>query len=227
MTHEEAARASAASASAARTSRPRRRSCLMISEPSSPRATAPSSSSSQVVASAPRSHRGVRVAKTASGVRSRTRGVGPVMIARMRSPREADLRRLFDRSPVGMYRSTAQGRFVYVNPALVRMLGYDHAEQLLALDLPKDLYVDPSERAPLVERYLGQGVVDGVEVRWRTRQGAVRVIRIYGYAVRDEVGDGFEATVVDVTAERRLEQRLVDAQRAEGLGVLAGCVAHD
>jgi len=151
----------------------------------------------------------------------------PVCSGPMRSPREADLRRLFDRSPVGMYRSTAQGRFVYVNPALVRMLGYDDAEQLLAIDLPRDLYADPGERAPLVEHYLGQEIVDGVEVRWRTRQGAVRVIRIYGYPVRDELGDGFEATVVDVTAERRLEQRLVDAQRAESLGVLAGCVAHD
>jgi PAS domain S-box-containing protein len=47
-----------------------------------------------------------------------------MMATDMAYPREADLHRLFDRSPVGMYRSTADGRFVYVNPALVAMLGY-------------------------------------------------------------------------------------------------------
>src|SRR5262245_41747839 len=200
-----------------------RRGRLMI-EPSSGGVSRPAGARPRVVAPAPRSE-GAKKAHRPESLAPAT--APPVCWCPMRSPREADLRRLFDRSPVGMYRSTAQGRFVYVNPALVRMLGYDDAEQLLALDLPRDLYVDPGERAPLVAHYLGKEIVDGVEVRWRTRQGGVRVIRIYGYPVRDELGDGFEATVVDVTAERRLEQRLVDAQRAESLGVLAGCVAHD
>src|SRR5260370_714223 len=38
---------------------------------------------------------------------------------------EATYRSLVDNAPYGIYRSTPQGRFLAVNPALVRMLGYD------------------------------------------------------------------------------------------------------
>jgi two-component system cell cycle sensor histidine kinase/response regulator CckA len=137
-----------------------------------------------------------------------------MMATDMAYPREADLHRLFDRSPVGMYRSTADGRFVYVNPALVAMLGYRTVDEVLALSLARDVYVDADVRGPLVERYLGLGLVDGVEVRWRTRGGEIRHVRIYGYGVHDELGDGFEATAVDVTELHRAE-RALGAQRAE------------
>jgi PAS domain S-box-containing protein len=137
-----------------------------------------------------------------------------MMATDMAYPREADLHRLFDRSPVGMYRSTADGRFVYVNPALVEMLGYRTVDEVLSLSLARDVYVDADVRGPLVERYLGLGLVDGVEVRWRTRGGEIKHVRIYGYGVRDELGDGFEATAVDVTELHRAE-RALGAQRAE------------
>jgi PAS domain-containing protein len=50
-------------------------------------------------------------------------------------PTEPELLRLFDRSPIGMYRSDASGRLLLVNPALVAMLGYDSVAEVLALDL--------------------------------------------------------------------------------------------
>src|SRR2546422_4770698 len=40
------------------------------------------------------------------------------------------------------YRSTLDGRLLAVNPALVRMLGYDSEEQLLAVNLARDVYAD-------------------------------------------------------------------------------------
>lgn len=119
-----------------------------------------------------------------------------------------------------MYRSTTGGRFLFVNPALVAMLGYDSAEELLAVDIGTALYVDPAERIPLVERYTTAGVVDGVEVRWRRKDGAILTVRLYGHAVDDEPGAaaGFDVTVIDVTAQRAAEAesraRRVEATRA-------------
>ncbi len=118
----------------------------------------------------------------------------------MSLPPEADLRRLFDRAPVGVYRSTVEGRFLYVNPALVAMLGYTRTEDVLGLRLPDDVYANPGERADLIVEYQARGLVDGVPVRWRTRTGQVLNVQLYGYAVDDERGPGFEVTVVDVTA---------------------------
>ena len=50
-------------------------------------------------------------------------------------------RALFEHALVGIFRSTPAGRFTAVNPALVRMLGYASAAEVLALTLPQDLYV--------------------------------------------------------------------------------------
>jgi len=121
----------------------------------------------------------------------------------MSSPPEADLRRLYDRAPVGFYRSTVDGRFIYVNPALVRMLGYERADDVLALHIGDDVYVDAKDRARLIAEYSARGLVDGVAVRWRTKSGAPLDVRLYGYAV----DDGFEVTAVDVTAEQAARAR--------------------
>ena len=123
---------------------------------------------------------------------------------------------MFERSPIGMYRSTVDGRFVFVNPALVAMLGYASADELMAIDLSQQLYVDPEEREPLVQRYLSQGVVDGVDVRWRRKDGRVITVRVYGHAVdvADGAGAGFDVTAIDVTALRAAEAD-ARAQRSE------------
>jgi PAS domain S-box-containing protein len=135
----------------------------------------------------------------------------------MSAPSEADLRRIFERSPVGIYRSTADGRFLYVNPALVEMLGYASADELLAIDINRDLYADPEERAPLVTRYLSAGVVDGVDVVWRRRDGRLLPVRLYGHAIEGDQA-GFDVQVIDVSALRAAEAQVrshrVETQQA-------------
>ena len=131
----------------------------------------------------------------------------------MSAPSEADLRRIFERSPIGIYRSTADGRFLYVNPALVELLGYASAEELLAIDINTELYADPDQRAPLVTRYLSEGVVDGVDVTWRHKDGRELQVRLYGHAVEGEEA-GFDVQVIDVTALRSAEAQ-VRSQRVE------------
>jgi two-component system cell cycle sensor histidine kinase/response regulator CckA len=115
------------------------------------------------------------------------------------SIRERELNRLFDRSPIGMYRCDEAGRLYYVNEALVRLLGYDSADELLDKNLARDIYVDPEDRIQLLERYRPRGGVEGARVRWRTKQGAERIVQIYGYVLEDPAGACFDASVLDVT----------------------------
>lgn len=63
---------------------------------------------------------------------------------------EKRLRELFDTSLDGIYKSTPEGRFVEVNAALVNMLGYDSSDDLLAIDIKKDLYFAQSERDEII-----------------------------------------------------------------------------
>jgi len=51
-------------------------------------------------------------------------------------------RNLVEKMPDGVYKSTAAGKFVSANPALVTMLGYNSKEELMAIDIIKDICID-------------------------------------------------------------------------------------
>ncbi len=60
---------------------------------------------------------------------------------------EADNRSLIDNAPYGILRSNVEGRLLQVNPALVTMLGYDSAQELMSKNLGEDVYLErPSAR---------------------------------------------------------------------------------
>ncbi|SMD33101.1 PAS domain S-box-containing protein [Reichenbachiella faecimaris] len=59
---------------------------------------------------------------------------------------EKRYRTIFENSLDGIYKSTPEGRFVEVSPALVAMLGYDSEEELLSINIKKDLYFKEEDR---------------------------------------------------------------------------------
>ena len=75
----------------------------------------------------------------------------------------------------------------------------------------------------------GRGRLDGIEVKWKRKDGNVITVRISGRAVSsaDEPADVLEAIAEDVTERRALEDQFRQAQKMEAVGRLAGGVAHD
>jgi two-component system cell cycle sensor histidine kinase/response regulator CckA len=122
-------------------------------------------------------------------------------------PNDSDLYTLFDRSPIGMYRSTRDGRFVYWNPALERIVGYSH-DEMARINIVRDLYVDPEERERLAAKYGALGMVDGATVKWRHRDGRILTIRLFGHIVEGDGGQSFDASVMDITASSRQREEL-------------------
>ena len=96
-----------------------------------------------------------------------------------------DYARLFENAPVGILRSTAAGRILTANPALVELLGYPSREDLLRLDLGRDVYVRESDRKALVER-IRSGVYENVVARWRRADGTEISVRISGRPIEDD-----------------------------------------
>ena len=142
---------------------------------------------------------------------------------------EESHRALVQHASYAIYRSSVDGRFLTVNPALVRMLGYESEQQLLAVDLAVDIYADPDERQRILARFEGADVVEGVEVAWRRRDGEEILVRLSGRAVRRPGGaiDCFETIAEDVTERRALEEQLRQSQKMEAIGQLTGGIAHD
>ena len=135
-----------------------------------------------------------------------------------------DARSLFEGVPVGLYRSTPDGRFLDVNPALVGLLAYPSLESLLAADVVQ-LHVNPADRRRWQAELEASGLVQGFEVAWRRHDGVDVWLRTHDRVVRDARGhvQYYEGVIEDITERKRVEQQLrlhTTALEAAANGVL-------
>jgi len=126
--------------------------------------------------------------------------------------KEAEIRyqTLFDGVPVGLYRTTVEGTFVDVNPALIDMLGYPDRETLLATNA-RDLYLYPADRLKWEDTITRNGLVLDFETRVHRYDGSVICARSSARAVLS--GDEatplyYEGTLEDITARRQAEREV-------------------
>lgn len=142
---------------------------------------------------------------------------------------EARYRSLVENATYGIYRVTLDGTFLDVNPALVTMLGYASAEELMACNIAAVVFKNPADRELMNAMYARDGRVSGIEVEWKRRDGRTIMVRLSGRALRNPDGSIREAEVIaeDITERRALERQLRAAQKFEAIGQLAGGVAHD
>jgi two-component system, cell cycle sensor histidine kinase and response regulator CckA len=142
---------------------------------------------------------------------------------------EAQFRSLFDNSPYGIYRSSANGdRLLVANPALVKMLGYASETELQHVSLSKQLYVLSSTRQLVMESIQAHSRFEG-DVEWKRKDGSFISVHLIAQAVADASGNDIEieGTVEDLTSRRTLEQHLQRVQHLDSIGGLAGGMAHE
>jgi len=101
--------------------------------------------------------------------------------------REAErrYRELFDNVQEGLFFSTPDGRFVEVNDALVRMLGYRSREELLQVDIRTKIYSSPERHHEFADEMNQHGVVRNREETLIRQDGSVVHVLINAFAVRD------------------------------------------
>jgi PAS domain S-box-containing protein len=142
---------------------------------------------------------------------------------------------LFERLPVGVYRSGRDGALLLANPALAVLLGYESLEDLRASSRDvKSYYVDPSQRDLWLEEISTEGVVTDFDVELVRLDGTTVWVRDTARAVFEDDGKVAycEGALIDVTAKVRAERiqdefiATVSHELRNPLSVLLG-LAHE
>ncbi|MGB7437244.1 MAG: PAS domain S-box protein [Candidatus Acidiferrum sp.] len=142
---------------------------------------------------------------------------------------EASFRSVVEDAPYGIYQADQEGRFLRVNSALHRMLRYESAEELLGVNLEKEIFRHLEQFRRMQETLKSHDEFRDLEIEWKKKDGTPITVRCSGRRVKQEHGgSGFhEVFAEDVTDKRILEAQLRMAGKMEAIGRLSGGIAHD
>jgi PAS domain S-box-containing protein len=126
--------------------------------------------------------------------------------------REAErrYRELFDSIQEGLFFATPDGRFLDVNDAMVRMLGYSSRDELLRADVGPHLYPVPAARKRILRALSERGVLRNYEETLRRRDGTLLHTLQNITAVRDAGGRiaQIRGLMLDVTEQKMAQSQL-------------------
>lgn len=142
---------------------------------------------------------------------------------------EERYRSLFEESKDVVFIRDSGGRFLDINPAGVELFGYSTREEMLELNIARDIYFNGSDTKRFEEEIDRVGFVRDFEAVMKKKSGEKITVNITGNAVRNESGnvEAYRVILRDITRHKELEEQLIQAQKMEAVGQLTGGIAHD
>jgi PAS domain S-box-containing protein len=141
---------------------------------------------------------------------------------------EALQRAMISCSPLALYAVDMQGRVLTWNESARRIFGWS-AEEVVGRPLPIVPEDKQHEFAALRRRVRDGESFTGVELVRQRKDGSLIEVSLAVAPLLDANGAtiGIFAAMEDITERKKLEQQLVQAQKMEAVGRLAGGLAHD
>jgi diguanylate cyclase (GGDEF)-like protein/PAS domain S-box-containing protein len=145
-----------------------------------------------------------------------------------------DYRNLVYRIPVGLYRTTPNGKILEASTALVEMLGFPDFESLSIVNIGEELFVDPQDRMNEQEILKKEGVVRDYEVRLYRRNGEMIWARDNVRAVKDDDSQiiFYEGSLEDITERKQMQeaeqkQRMIAETLRDTSAAISGTLQFD
>ncbi|WP_143077851.1 PAS domain-containing sensor histidine kinase [Desulfomicrobium norvegicum] len=125
---------------------------------------------------------------------------------------EEKYRAIFNNAPIGIFRTSYDGRFLEANPTLARMLGYRDRDELLSSveSLETGIYPHPHTRRDMLEALLVSPGGIRREIEFKRKDGSPFYAVINASLQFDDSGRPayLDGTIEDITTRRAAEERL-------------------
>ncbi|MGX9366327.1 sensor domain-containing diguanylate cyclase/phosphohydrolase [Desulfoplanes sp. PS50] len=122
---------------------------------------------------------------------------------------------IFENATYGMFQSTPEGKFLQVNPAFARILGYETPQELLSTidNIENQFFLKPEDRNIFKKVLAEQGRIDNYEYLARRRDGSTAWMTESAWACRDDNGQitHYEGILWDISRQKHVEARLETA----------------
>ena len=128
---------------------------------------------------------------------------------------EEKYRRIFETMADAYLLANIEGVVQSVNPAMVKLLGYDTAEEMIGLITSKDLYANNQDRAKAISLLKEQGRLKNYFLCFKSKNGELVYTECNIHFLYNENGlpVAVEGTIRDITERRKAEEELLHIQR--------------
>ncbi len=129
---------------------------------------------------------------------------------------EKKFRSIFNNSTEGIFQTTADGKIITANPALVRLLGYDDEEELYKADVRNDIYKYPEERDIISKKLQDVGSIKNFWLTLKKKDGSDIIVKLNDRIVYDDEDKTqfyYEGSMQDITQHVLTEKKRRRAEK--------------
>lgn len=124
---------------------------------------------------------------------------------------EEKYRTLNENINVGIYRNSTgpKGKFLEVNPAAVKIFGYESKEKFLTVDIV-DQYQNPEDRKKFYKKMSRYGFLKDEELKLKKKNGTPFIASVSEVAIKNNKGEVmyYDGIIEDITERKKAEEKL-------------------
>jgi len=134
-----------------------------------------------------------------------------------REAAEEKFRSIFNNAVEGMFQTSMDGRFLEINPAGAKLLGFDSPDEVVGnlTDQAGELYVHAEARTRLKNKLNRVGSVSAFEFEYFRRDGSAGWLSVSARLIRDDKGKAnrIEGSAIDITPRKQAVIALHEAKK--------------